>query len=91
MDGKYFSSFIGFFPADAPEVCIGVFVDEPEKKTGYYGGQVAAPAFKRMAERIAHSLNIRPDILPLPADEAAGTGALGNAAPLSSPQNGRNL
>lgn len=64
MDGKYFSSFIGFFPADAPEVCISVFVDEPDLKTGYYGGQVAAPAFKRMAERIAHVLNVHPDIQP---------------------------
>lgn len=62
MAGKYFASFIGFFPADAPELCIAVFVDEPEVKTGYYGGQVAGPPFKRMAERIALYLNIHPDI-----------------------------
>jgi cell division protein FtsI/penicillin-binding protein 2 len=82
--GKYFSSFLGFFPADAPELCISVFVDEPEVKTGYYGGQVAAPAFKLMAERIAHYLNIRPDILPLPAGTNGSAATLGNAlaAPL---------
>lgn len=59
VPGKYFSSFIGFFPADNPELCISVVLDEP--KDGYYGGQVAAPAFKQIAERTANYLNIRPD------------------------------
>ncbi len=57
--GKYIASFIGFFPADQPEVCISVVLDEP--KQGYYGGQVAAPVFKQIAERLANYLNIRPD------------------------------
>lgn len=57
--GKYIASFIGFFPADAPEVCISVVLDEP--KQGYYGGQVAAPIFRQIAERLANYLNIRPD------------------------------
>jgi len=56
---KYFSSFIGFFPADNPELCISVTLDEP--KQGYYGGHVAAPVFKQIAERAANYLNIRPD------------------------------
>ncbi|MBC8003302.1 MAG: penicillin-binding protein 2, partial [Opitutaceae bacterium] len=60
---KYFASFIGFFPADEPEICIGVFLDEPKGK-GYYGGQVAAPAFQAIAEKLARYLNIRPDIQP---------------------------
>jgi cell division protein FtsI/penicillin-binding protein 2 len=59
VSGKYFSSFIGFFPADNPELCISVVMDEP--KDGYYGGQVAAPAFKQIAESAANYLNIRPD------------------------------
>ena len=46
---KYFSSFIGFLPADQPELLIAVMVDEP--KWPYYGGQVAAPLFRRIAER----------------------------------------
>ncbi|HYG21613.1 MAG TPA: penicillin-binding protein 2 [Verrucomicrobiae bacterium] len=58
--GKYISSFIGFFPAGNPELCISVVLDEP--KEGYYGGQVAAPAFRRIAERVASYLNIKPDI-----------------------------
>jgi cell division protein FtsI (penicillin-binding protein 3) len=58
--GKYISSFIGFFPADNPELCISIVLDEP--KEGYYGGQVAGPIFKQIAERAASYLNIRPDI-----------------------------
>jgi cell division protein FtsI/penicillin-binding protein 2 len=57
--GKYFASFIGFFPADNPEICILVTMDEP--KHGYYGGQIAAPVFKQIAERAANYLNIRPE------------------------------
>ena len=56
---KYFASFIGFFPADNPEVCIAVMIDEPKK--GYYGGQIAAPIFKQIAEPVANYLNIRPE------------------------------
>ena len=61
---KYYASFIGFFPADNPELCIAVSVDEPLLKTGYYGGQIAAPIFKRIAERTANFLNIKPDLQP---------------------------
>ena len=61
---KFEASFIGFFPADAPELCVGVFVDEPQRRTGYYGGQVAAPAFKNISEQVAMYLDIRPDIMP---------------------------
>jgi cell division protein FtsI (penicillin-binding protein 3) len=58
---KYFTSFIGFFPADDPQVCISVTLDEPERKFGFYGGAVAGPVFKRIAERVANYLNIAPD------------------------------
>jgi cell division protein FtsI/penicillin-binding protein 2 len=58
--GKYVSSFIGFLPADNPEVCISIVLDEP--KSGYYGGQVAAPIFRQVAESVANYLNIRPDV-----------------------------
>ncbi len=59
MPGKYISSFIGFFPADNPEVCISVVLDEP--KRGYYGGVVAAPVFKDVATEVASYLHIPPD------------------------------
>ena len=67
---KYYASFIGFFPADNPELLIAVSVDEPLTKTGYYGGAVAAPVFKRIAERIANFLNLKPDVEPAPTKEA---------------------
>ena len=91
LKDKYFASFIGFFPADAPELCVSVFVDEPEKKTGYYGGQVAAPAFKRMAERIAHYLNIHPDIQTAPATNDLSVAELSNLYPSTAPPAGRRF
>ena len=77
---KYFSSFIGFFPADNPEVCISVVMDEP--KDGHYGGKVAAPVFHEIAERAANYLNIKPDIETAPpqiTDLTAGGWAGGPA------------
>jgi cell division protein FtsI/penicillin-binding protein 2 len=59
VSGKFISSFIGFFPADDPQICISVVMDEP--KEGYYGGKVCGPVFKDIAERCASYLNIPPD------------------------------
>ena len=70
IPGKYFASFIGFFPADNPEVCISVMMDEP--KQGYYGGQIAAPVFRQIAERLAGYLSIRPE----DGEAPSGTGTL---------------
>ena len=58
---KYVSSFIGFFPADNPEVCISVLLEEPDIKKGYYGGSTAAPYFKAIGEQVANYLKIKPD------------------------------
>jgi len=66
---KHFSSFIGFFPADNPELCVAVYLDEP--KNGYYGGEAAAPVFHDIAERTAQYLAMKPDILPAPSLAAA--------------------
>lgn len=65
VHGKYIASFIGFFPADNPQLCISVVMDEP--KEGYYGGQVCGPVFKDIAERCASYLNIPPDQAVPPA------------------------
>ena len=59
LPGKYYASFIGFFPADSPELCIYIAVDEP--KESYYGGLVAAPVFRGIAERVAGYLGLRAD------------------------------
>jgi len=45
----YRATFVGFFPADDPQVAMVVVMDEP--KTSIYGGVVSAPVFKRVAER----------------------------------------
>lgn len=47
---RYISSFGGFFPQQSPEIVIYVMVKEPQG--GYYGSTVAAPCFKRIAQRI---------------------------------------
>jgi cell division protein FtsI/penicillin-binding protein 2 len=70
---KFITSFIGFFPADNPELCISIVMDEP--KEGYYGGAVAGPVFKQVAERAASYLNIRPDI----EDKATAPDAVADA------------
>ena len=59
LPDKFFASFVGFFPADNPEVCISVMMDEPQH--GHYGGKVAGPVFKQIAESVANYLNIRPE------------------------------
>ncbi len=51
---KRFSSFVGFVPAEAPRFVIGVFVDEPRGEV--YGGEIAAPVFREVAE---HALKAR--------------------------------
>jgi cell division protein FtsI (penicillin-binding protein 3) len=46
--GRYNAVFAGLAPADDPQLVIVVVVDEPKKNI--YGGQVAAPVFRRIAE-----------------------------------------
>jgi len=55
---KHFSSFVGFAPAQAPRVVIGVFVDEP--KGEIYGGEVAAPVFREIAEHAMKAMAVPP-------------------------------
>ena len=57
----YFSSFIGFSPSEDPAICVLVIIDEPKKQ--YYGGVVAAPAFRRIAQETLNYLNVHPDRL----------------------------
>lgn len=49
--GMYLASFAGYFPADDPEYSIIVTVNNPRGGT-YYGGSVAGPVFKEIAERV---------------------------------------
>jgi len=60
---KFVSSFIGYAPANDPQVLILVVVNEP--KGAYYGGQVAAPSFKIIMEKILRYLEVLPDKMRL--------------------------
>ena len=49
---QYIASFVGYFPSDNPKYTGIVVIHEPKKSKGYYGGTVAAPVFKRIAQKI---------------------------------------
>ncbi|PIE32850.1 MAG: hypothetical protein CSA55_02840 [Ilumatobacter coccineus] len=58
---RYYSSFVGFFPVEAPEVTILVSIDEPDAALGYaYGGDAAAPVFAELVPKIASVLGLQP-------------------------------
>ncbi len=54
--GKYVSSFVGFFPADNPQYLALIVVDEPQGT--YYGSAVAAPVAKEIFQDIINVKNI---------------------------------
>ncbi len=56
---RYISSFVGYFPAEDPIYTILISLDEPKGKL-YYGGDVAAPAFKQVVREIIEIIT-RPD------------------------------
>ena len=59
-EGKhtYYTSFVGFFPAEDPQVTVLVSIDEPP--TGTSGAQAAAPVFRQIVPTIMHELGIEP-------------------------------
>ncbi|MBV8516058.1 MAG: PASTA domain-containing protein [Acidobacteria bacterium] len=58
---RYVGSFVGYVPADRPRLAILVVVDEPRGGV-YYGGTVAAPAFREIAEGTLRYLGVAPSI-----------------------------
>ena len=56
---NYVSSFVGFAPASSPRVVILVMIDTPE--SSIYGGTVAAPVFRAVAEQSLAYLQVAPD------------------------------
>lgn len=61
IPGGYIASFAGFIPANAPEYVIFVGLDHPRK--GYYGSQVAAPVFAKIASYAVRRGGVLPDTL----------------------------
>ena len=51
-DGVYQGSFVGFFPADKPKYTIAVVIRTKRHSSVYYGGLIAAPVFRMIADRI---------------------------------------
>ena len=62
---SYRATFVGFYPAEDPQVTMIVVLDEP--RTSIYGGQVAAPIFRRIAERWIATFD--PPTPPTPAPD----------------------
>ena len=67
----YVSSFVGFAPAQKPQLTILVSIDSPVG--AIYGADVAAPAFKSVAEETLAYLNVPQD---RPTEPIPGAGAL---------------
>jgi cell division protein FtsI (penicillin-binding protein 3) len=53
---RWLSSFVGYLPADDPRLVVVVVVDEP--KGNHFGGVVAAPVFRAIAEASLDYLHI---------------------------------
>lgn len=88
---KRIGSFVGFLPADRPEVAIAVVVDTPTIGSKY-GGIVAAPAFSEIGSFVMNYLGIPPDPPEAgapadPADPAAppAPAPVARAAPPAAP------
>ena len=57
-EGTYVASFIGYLPAEDPQVLISVTIDEPTN--AIYGGTVAAPTFSKLGQFSVEHLKIPP-------------------------------
>jgi cell division protein FtsI (penicillin-binding protein 3) len=75
---KRVSSFVGFLPADRPEIAIAVSVDSPTIGSKY-GGIVAAPVFSEIGAFAMRYLGVAPD--PGAAPSALTEGAPVEEAP----------
>ncbi len=59
-EDRYISLFAGFAPVDNPRIVTVVVVNEPTRG-GYYGGEVAAPVFARIAAGAMRLLDVPPE------------------------------
>ena len=62
---EYNASFVGFLPSRNPVLAIIVVIDSPHA-AGYYGGVVAAPVFRRIAEGALRQLGVPQNIGAVP-------------------------
>jgi cell division protein FtsI/penicillin-binding protein 2 len=64
------TTFIGFLPADAPQVSILIKLDRPR---GFWASQVVAPVFRRLVERLVIVMEIPTDEVRLALDSQGGS------------------
>ncbi len=57
-DGQYVASFLGVAPIDDPRIVVLVKIEKPHP---YWGGLVAGPVFKAVAEKALWKLGVKPD------------------------------
>jgi cell division protein FtsI (penicillin-binding protein 3) len=58
---EYFSTFVGYFPADNPQVTILVSIDRPDPSNqDHLGGTAAGPLFSTLATMAMHELRVSP-------------------------------
>jgi cell division protein FtsI (penicillin-binding protein 3) len=86
-DDRHIASFMGFVPADDPRLAILVVIDEPDGSA--YGGTVAAPVFRTIAQQILQYLNVPPTTgtvafnIRKPGQAARGSGKREASPPVS--------
>jgi cell division protein FtsI (penicillin-binding protein 3) len=88
---KFTASFVGFVPAERPRLVVAVVLDEP--MIGHFGGDLAGPVFRRVAESGLRYLGVTPSAPPHklsnvtrandPADQTMA--AMKRTTPLAAP------
>ena len=79
-DTDYNVSFAGFVPSNKPELTILVVIDRPRVARAY-GGTIAAPVFKRIAEAALQQVGVAPTLNPAPPIISASNRTVQHAAP----------
>ncbi len=87
-DGVYQGSFVGFFPAETPKYTICVVIRTKAHSAAYYGGAIAAPVFRMIADKV-FSANMGAWEAPLDSLAKTGSGRL--TAKMATATNYRTL
>ena len=89
---QYRSTFVGFYPAENPQIAMIVILDEPQ--TSIYGGKVSGPIFRQIAQRWDVASSTSPTPFPektwqmaVSDDDDAPSGVLSSVEPTSIQQN----
>ncbi len=61
FEDRYVASFIAGAPFEDPRIVVLVVIDDPDKSKGHFGGAIAGPVVKEIAERTLTYLGVPPD------------------------------